>query len=98
MEDSHGRDIFTWAQDDAGTICASDDDARMIAASRTVIPALLDALDAALDLHKPIRASMTTNSGVSDTTVCAHCLDPAWPCQTVARIEAKMKGVSDALA
>ena len=44
------------------------------------------ALDAVLELHKPIQASMTTNSGVIDTTVCAHCLDPAWPCATVATI------------
>ena len=44
------------------------------------------ALEAVLELHKPIQASMTSNGGVSDVTVCDHCLDPTWPCQTVAAI------------
>ena len=83
-----GPDGFGIAED-----FRDDADAEFIAAARTDVPWLLEqvelrdkALDAVLELHKPIQASMTTNSGVSDTTVCAHCLDPAWPCATVATI------------
>lgn len=71
----------------------SDADAEFIAASRTDVPWLLEqverrdkALDAVLELHKPIQASMTSRDGVSDVTVCDHCLAPTWPCPTVAAI------------
>ena len=61
-------------------------DAEFIAAARTDVPALVDALQAVLELHKPIQATMTSHGGVSDVTVCDHCLDPTWPCPTVAAI------------
>ena len=80
----------------AGSVAPRD--AEFIAASRTVIPTLLDALDAALDLHKPAPCTVTDGRGVSEATVCEHCLNPDWPCETVAVISAKMKEVSDALA
>lgn len=68
------------------------EDAAFIAAARTNVPALADALDAVLELHKPIPAAMTSNGGVSDVTVCDHCLDPAWPCPTVTAITAVLEG------
>lgn len=69
------------------------DNAAFIAAARTDVPWLLEqvgirdkALEAVLELHKPIQASMTSRDGVSDVTVCDHCFDPTWPCPTVAAI------------
>ena len=50
------------------------------------------ALEAVLELHKPIQASMTTNSGVRDVTVCDHCLNPEWPCPTVEAITTALEG------
>ena len=44
------------------------------------------AVAAVLELHKPVQARMTSSDGVRDVTVCDHCLDPTWPCQTVAAI------------
>ena len=71
----------------------AESDAEFIAAARTDVPWLLEqvgirdkALEAVLELHKPIQASMTSRDGVSDVTVCDHCLDPTWPCPTVAAI------------
>ncbi|WP_176227959.1 hypothetical protein [Escherichia coli] len=67
--------------------------AEFIAASRTNVPRLVDALDAVLELHKPIQASMTnSNGGVTDVTVCDHCLDPTYPCPTVAAITRALEG------
>ena len=50
------------------------------------------ALDAVLELHKPVQARMTSNDGVRDVTVCDHCLDPTWPCPTVATITRALEG------
>lgn len=86
VEDPYGRDIFDWAQDDAGTICAPDPDAEFIAAARTTVPALLDALEKVLELHHPIPGTTTDRHGVRDTTFCDHCLHPAYPCPTVEAI------------
>ena len=99
VEDSHGRELFDWAQDDAGTICAPDPDAEFIAAARTTVPWLLEqvelrdeALNAVLKLHKPVQATTTnSNGGVSDVTVCDHCLDPTWPCPTVTAITTELE-------
>lgn len=99
VEDSRGRELFDWAQDDAGTICIPDADAAFIAASRTDVPWLLEqvelrdkALEAVLDLHRPVPATMTSNGGVIDITVCDHCVDPAWPCPTVTAITRALEG------
>lgn len=102
VEDSRGRELFDWAQDDAGTICTPDADAEFIAASRTTVPWLLEqvelrdeALNAVLKLHKPVQASTTSNGGVIDITVCDHCLDPAWPCPTVTAITTELEKYHD---
>lgn len=103
VEDSHGRELFDWAQDDAGTICAPDPDAEFIAAARTTVPWLLEqvelrdeALNAVLKLHKPVQATTTnSNGGVSDITVCDHCLDPTWPCPTVEAITTELEKYHD---
>ena len=62
-------------------------DAEFIAASRTDVPALVAALRAVLDLHKP-------RNGHDD---CGHCVDPAdahwgipWPCPTVRAVTAAL--------
>ena len=103
VEDSHGRELFDWAQDDAGTICAPDPDAAFIAAARTTVPWLLEqvelrdeAINAVLELHKPVQATTTnSNGGVSDITVCDHCLDPTWPCPTVEAITTELEKYHD---
>ena len=51
------------------------------------------AVAAVLKLHKPVQARMTSNDGVRDVTVCDHCLDPTWPCQTVAAIITARAGI-----
>ena len=91
-----GWDISGNDDDGLPALIASDaygEDAEFIAAARTDVPWLLGqveirdkALESVLELHKPVRASMTSRDGVSDVTVCDHCLDPTWPCQTVAAI------------
>lgn len=87
VEDDDGRDIFRWIEDDAGTICATDPDAEFIAASRTTVPALVDALEAVLKVHRP--------DHVESRDLCASCFgwdsEPVlWPCPTV-------KAITDAL-
>ena len=66
VEDPYGRDIFDWAQDDAGTICAPDPDAEFIAAARTTVPHLVDALEKVLILHKPVEVEPSE-------TICSGC-------------------------
>ena len=80
-----------------------DADAEFIAAARTTVPWLLEqvelrdeALNAVLKLHKPVQATTTnSNGGVSDITICDHCLDPTWPCPTVTAITTPLEGKSD---
>lgn len=79
------------------------EDREFIAAARTTVPWLLEqvelrdeALNAVLKLHKPVQATTTnSNGGVSDITVCDHCLDPTWPCPTVTAITTPLEGKSD---
>ena len=104
VEDSRGRELFDWAQDDAGTICASDPDAEFIAASRTTVPALLDLADAVLERHvkaQPITAAYGTQEGGDYCAACAE----NWPCPdytaaTIAleAVKAGWRGETDALA
>lgn len=63
------------------------------AAARTDVPWLLEqvklrdkALEAVLELHKPIPCTITDGTGVTEGTVCDHCLNPEWPCATVRAI------------
>lgn len=67
-------------------------DAEFIAASRTTVPALVDALEAVLDLHKPIPCTIPDGTGVTDGTVCDHCLDPTWPHAIAATITRALEG------
>lgn len=84
--------IGSWGHDAYG-ITVDDPDAEFIAASRTTVPALLDALEKVLELHHPIPCTITDRHGVSDSTVCDHCLNPEWPCPTVAAVTAALAGV-----
>ena len=106
VEDSHGRELFDWAQDDAGTICAPDPDAEFIAAARTTVPWLLEqvelrdkALDAVRALHFE-RAELACGNPTHTVpdlmcpdclTVCDDCGAP-WPCATVEAITATIEG------
>ena len=79
------REVLETAhEDDTITVCTIPDN--KAAALAHTVRRTVPALDAVLELHKPIQASMTSRDGVSDVTVCDHCLDPTWPCQTVAAI------------
>lgn len=79
------------------------EDAEFIAAARTTVPWLLEqvelrdeALNAVLELHKPVQATTTnSNGGVSDITVCDHCLDPTWPCPTVEAVTTELEKYHD---
>lgn len=80
-------------------LCADPDysdagvpDAEFIAAARTTVPALLDALEKVLELHHPIPGTTTDRHGVRDTTFCDHCLHPAYPCPTVEAITIALEG------
>ena len=93
VEDPYGRDIFDWAQDDAGTICAPDPDAEFIAAARTTVPALLDALEKVLELHQPVTDGMGfTEDGYGGISpACSSCgtsdeYAVPYPCPTVTAI------------
>ena len=85
VENPHGRELFDWAQDDAGTICAPDPDAEFVAHARTDVPALVEALRAVLNLHfkaQPIPAAFGTQEGGDYCVTCAE----DWPCPTVETI------------
>ena len=81
VENPRGRELFDWAQDDAGTICAPDGDAEFIAHARTDVPALVAALRAVLEVHK--RKVTMFNFATYDE--CEDC-EYDWPCPTVTAI------------
>ena len=98
VEDSHGRELFDWAQDDAGTICAPDPDAEFTAAARTTVPRLVDALEKVLILHKPVEVEPSE-------TICSGCSTlrgqgetaryfpfTEYPCPTVRDITTALEG------
>ena len=76
---------------DAGVL-----DAEFIAAARTTVPALLDALEAVLDAHSP-------DYTYPDCPKCAECSDLAstearrfvvlWPCETVEAITTALEAI-----
>ena len=79
------REVLETAhEDDTITVCSVPDN--KAAALAHTVRRTVPALDAVLELHKPVQARMTSSDGVRDVTVCDHCLDPTWPCQTVAAI------------
>ena len=51
------------------------------------------ALEKVLELHHPIPCTTTDRHGASDSTVCDHCLNPAYPCPTVTALTAALAGV-----
>lgn len=75
----------------------SDEDWELCAtAARTTVPRLVRVVDAVLELHKPIPCTITYKNGVTEGTVCDHCLDPTWPCATVATIARALEGENHA--
>ena len=97
VEDSNGRELFDWAQDDAGTICAPDPDAEFIAAARTTVPALLDALEKVLELHPRVvvMAADPEFGQMEDDAICGACIvnheAADWPCPNVRAITAALE-------
>ena len=95
VEDSHGRELFDWAQDDAGTICVPDPDAEFIAAARTTVPALVDALEKVLELHSPLAGRPFWDAGIR----CSGCYDSyydvyePYPCELVEAITAALDAI-----
>ena len=85
------REVLDMAhEDDTITVCTIPDN--KAAALARAVCRTVPALDAVLKLHKPVQARMTSSDGVRDVTVCDHCLDPTWPCQTVAAITTALEG------
>lgn len=88
VENSRGRELFDWAQDDAGTICAPDGDAEFIAHARADVPALVAALRAVLALHTPVDRERVTTCCTCEQWI--ESTDPEacieWPCPTVETI------------
>ena len=73
--DDHGGEVFT------------EGDAEFIAAARTTVPALLDAVDNVLAWHKRIESP--------DGDYCDACFPNVWvyPCQTVTAITTALDGI-----
>ena len=99
VENPHGRELFDWAQDDAGTICAPDPDAEFIAAARTTVPALLDALEKVLELHPRVvvMAADPEFGQMEDDAICGACIvnheAADWPCPNVRAITTALDGI-----
>ena len=99
VEDSHGRELFDWAQDDAGTICTPDADAEFIAAARTTVPALLDALEKVLALHPRVvvMAADPEFGQMEDDAICGACIvdyeAADWPCPNVRAITTALEAI-----
>ena len=82
--DDHGGEVFT------------EGDAEFVAAARTTVPALLDALEAVLAVHAP-------DYTYPDCPKCAECSDIAstaarrfavlWPCETVEAITTALDAI-----
>lgn len=74
----------------------NDDDAEFIAASRTLVPALLAAVDAVLALHRPSPRWVFARD--EHVTICETCTNTEvarsravmWPCPTVRAIAAHL--------
>lgn len=97
------RPICVYPKGDGGTLAyvqPLEADAEFITAARTDVPWLLEqveirdkALDAVMELHRPVLPYL-----LDVPEVCEHCSDNeaerevAYPCPTVAKVEAKLKG------
>ena len=94
VEDGRCGDIFGWAEDDAGTICATDSDAEFIAHARTDVPDMAAALRAVLETHQDGGESQGyTDTGTYDFMphCCTECgslgeYGVPYPCPTVTAI------------
>ena len=91
--------LESYGYDEAGIDVGDPADAELIASSRTIIPALLDALEPLLERHSPHE-----DSPDEDHLVCGGCYnadygeyDP-YPCEDVEIITKALKKVSNALA
>ena len=80
--DDHGGEVFT------------EGDAEFIAAARTTVPALLDALEKVLEQHSPLA------DGPQDGDIgCSGCYDPyydvyePYPCELVEAITTALDGI-----
>ena len=86
--DDHGGEVFT------------EGDAEFIAAARTAVPALLDALEKVLRLHpRVVVLHADPEFGrMEDDTICGACIvnhEPAdWPCPTVEAITTALGGIA----
>ena len=90
--DHPGKSVFAVAYD-----VGCDEDAEFIAAARTAVPALLDALEAVLKVHTPIDALMFSGRHQRMVAVCVGCGtdDGNWqryPCPTVKAITDALEG------
>ena len=92
-------DVVVYAHGVSGEGVGLYEDAEFIAAARTDVPWLLDqvalrdkALEAVLEVHKPIPCTITNGSDVTNGTVCEHCLNPEYPCATVTAITTTLEG------
>ena len=77
--------LYGYGYDASGIEVKSPADAEFIAASRTDVPALVEALRAGLNLHfkaQPIPAAFGTQEGGDYCVTCAE----DWPCPTVETI------------
>ena len=77
------------------------EDREFIAAARTTVPALLDALEAVLGLHQPVTDGMGFTEGGygSISPACSSCgtsdeYAVPWPCPTVTAIATTLEGVN----
>ena len=90
-----GPDILV-APDDGGVTSA---DAEFIAAARTTVPALLDALEKVLELHpRVVVLHADPEFGqMEDDAICGACIvnhEPAdWPCPNVRAITTALDGI-----
>ena len=85
--------LMAWGYDAYGITAQSDEDAEFIAAARTTVPALLDALEKVLELHQPVTDGMGfTEDGYGGISpACSSCgtsdeYAVPYPCPTVTAI------------
>ncbi len=84
--------LYGYGYDASGIEVKTPADAEFIAAARTTVPRLLDALEGVLALHvvaQPITAAHGTQEGGDYCRTCAE----DWPCSTVTAVTAALAGV-----
>ena len=85
--DDHGGEVFT------------EGDAEFIAAARTTVPALLDALEKVLELHPRVvvMAADPEFGQMEDDAICGACIvnheAADWPCPNVRAITTALDGI-----